>query len=208
MKFLTPQSPLAPWDVAFTEQSRRYVGRNEDLYAPGDASDSVYLVERGAIVEIRADASGVSHAVGLSGLGSLLGARLTIGNTSRHSVRATALVDSVVREMTRSDFLHATLLNSDLSSAYMREMSHRLEATRMLTDTCSAITTGDHILGVLHAVALSFGLDESGSSVVSVKEDLLERMTGTPHRIFVATIHELQSHGLVHLEKEYVRWVA
>ncbi|MCX6139274.1 MAG: Crp/Fnr family transcriptional regulator [Candidatus Kapabacteria bacterium] len=203
-----PSSPLAPWDSAFAERSRLHVARNVDLYAPGDTSDSVYLVESGAIVEIRTDATGVSHAVGLSGPGSLLGARLTTGHQLTHSVRATALIDSVVREMKRDDFLHATLLNPDLSTAYMREMSKRLEAARILTDTCSASTTGDHILGVLHAIATSFGVGRNGSSSVSVRNDLLEQMTGTPHRLFEATIHELGSHGLVQLEKDGVRWVA
>jgi hypothetical protein len=43
--------------------------------------------------------------------------------------------------------------------------------------------------------------------MVAVRADLLERMTGTPHRILEASMRELSAHGLVNIEKDAVRWV-
>lgn len=199
-------SPLSPWDTIFPETSRRNVPRELDLYTPGDSSDSVFLVERGGIVEIRADGLGITHAVGLSGPGTLLGARLTTTATV-HAVRATAIVDSIVRVMERAQFLQSTLSNPELAAAYMHQLAHRLETARHLSETCAAPTTGDHILGVLETVAATFGVRDDGSATVPVQETLLERMTGTPHRLLIAAVHELRSHGLVRIEKDAVRWV-
>jgi CRP-like cAMP-binding protein len=200
-------SPLHPWASIFPESTRRSIPADVDLYAPGDTTDEVFLVETGAIVEIRADGYGVTHAVGLSGVGSLLGARLTATNASTHPVRATALIDSVVRAMERGDFLHSTLRDPDLASAYMIQIAHRLEVARVLSETCSARSASDHILGVLRAIASTFGVTTDGRSMVAVRADLLERMTGTPHRILEASMRELSAHGLVNIEKDAVRWV-
>ncbi len=207
MTTTAPTSPLHPWSKIFTEESRRTIPADVDLYSPGETTDEVFLVESGAIVEIRADGYGVTHAVGLSGEGSLLGARLTASNASTHPVRATALVDSVVRCMDRGEFLHATLRDPDLASAYMIQIAHRLEIARVLSETCSARSASDHILGVLRAIASTFGVTHDGQSSIPVRAAILERMTGTPHRILEASMRELSAHGLVNIEKDTVRWV-
>lgn len=206
MKNDTTTSPLSPWDRLFPETSRRTVLRDMDLYSPGDSSDSVFLVEKGGIVEIRADGLGITHAVGLSGPGSLLGARLTT-TAAVHAVRATALLDSVVRVMDRAGFLQSTLSEPELAAAYMHQLASRLETARHLSETCAAPTTGDHILGVLETVAATFGVSDDGSASIPIQETLLERMTGTPHRLLMAAVHELRLHGLVRIEKDAVRWV-
>ncbi len=206
MKHDTTTLPIAPWDTIFPETSRRNVPCELDLYTPGESSDSVFLVEKGGIVEIRADGLGITHAVGLSGPGALLGARLTT-TAAVHAVRATAIVDSIVRVMERAKFLQSTLSNPELAAAYMHQLANRLETARHLSETCAAPTTGDHILGVLETVAATFGVRDDGSATVPVQETLLERMTGTPHRLLIAAVHELRSHGLVRIEKDAVRWV-
>lgn len=206
MKNVASTSPLAPWDNLFPETSRRIIPGDMDLYSPGDSSDSVFLVEKGGIVEIRADGMGITHAVGLSGPGALLGARLTT-TAAVHAVRATAIVDSIVRVMDRAGFLQSTLSDPELAAAYMHQLAHRLETARHLSETCAAPTTGDHILGVLETIASTFGVSGDGATSIPVQETLLERMTGTPHRLLRAAVHELRSHGLVRIEKDAVRWV-
>lgn len=197
----------SPWLSVFPEESRITLPRECDIYAPGEASDLVFFLERGAVVEIRTDHLGTSHAVGLSGRGSLLGARLAATNTSNMSVRATTITETTVRSMHRSVFLHATLRNPDLASAYMTQLARRLEVARHLSEVCSSTRAGDHILGVLHTVADVCGADVNGNASIPVPSSLLERMTGTPQRIVDATLRELRTRGIVELERDAIRWV-
>lgn len=197
----------SPWLSVFPEASRITFPRECDIYAPGEASDLVFFIERGAVVEIRTDHLGTSHAVGLSGRGSLLGARLAATNTSNMSVRATTITETVVRSMHRSVFLHATLRNPDLASAYMTQLARRLEVARHLSEVCSSTRARDHILGVLHTVADVCGADVNGNASIPVPSSLLERMTGTPQRIVDATLRELRTRGIVELERDAIRWV-
>lgn len=177
------------------------------MYAPGEASDFVFYIERGAVVEIRADQLGISHAVGLSGRGWLLGARLHATNTSNTSIRATTLADTTMLAMQRTAFLHATLRDPDLARAYMTQLARRLEVARHLSEACSSPRAGDHILGVLHTVAAVCGVDANGNANIPVPSSLLERMTGTPQRIVDATLRELRTRGIVELERDAIRWV-
>jgi len=196
-----------PWLSIFAEASRFELPRESDLYAPDEPSDRIFVIERGAVVEIRTDHVGTSHAVGLSGRGSLLGSRLAATHIRSPSVRAITLIDSTLREMQRTDFLRATLGDPDLARAYMRQLARRLEVARHLSEVCSAPSAGGHILGVLHTVADVFGIESDGSSSIPIPSTLLEHMTGTPHRIIEVTLRELRSHGIVELERDAIRWV-
>lgn len=207
MAHSTSSSLLSPWDSLFSESTTRRIPRDIDLYAMGERSEDVILVESGAIVEIREDGSGVTHAVGLSGPGSLLGARVTANNVATSSMRAIALADCVVRTMKRGDFVHATLCSPDLSISYLEFLARRLETTRKLTESCYAPSISDHVLHVLQTIATTFGVDQNGASSIAVRHTILERMTGTPHRVLVAVVHELGSHGMVQIERDAVRWI-
>lgn len=201
-------SPLDnPWLSIFAEATRFELPRESDLYAPGEPSDRIFVVERGAVVEIRTDHVGTSHAVGLSGRGSLLGSRLAATHIRSTSVRAITIIDSTLRAMQRTDFLRATLGDPDLARAYMRQLARRLEVARHLSEVCSSPSAGSHILGVLHTVADVFGVESNGTSSVPIPSTLLERMTGTPNRIIEVTLRELRSHGIVELERDTIRWV-
>lgn len=204
---LPPTSTENLWLSVFPAASRFVLPRECDVYAPGDASDVVHYIERGAVVEIRTDHVGTSHAVGLSGRGSLVGARLAASNNYNTSVRATTITDTMVRVMQRSAFLHATLRDPELARAYMTQLARRLEVARHLSDVCSNPNAGEHILGVLHTIADVFGVDTDDGSSIPVPSSLLERMTGTPQRIVDATLRELRSHGIVELERDAIRWV-
>jgi CRP-like cAMP-binding protein len=196
-----------PWLSIFAEASRFELPRESDLYAPDEPSDRIFVIEHGAVVEIRTDHVGTSHVVGLSGRGSLLGSRLAATHIRSPSVRAITLIDSTLREMQRTDFLRATLGDPDLARAYMRQLARRLEVARHLSEVCSSPSAGGHIVGLLHTVADVFGAESNGSSSISIPSTLLERMTGTPQRIIEVTLKELRSHGIVELERDAIRWV-
>jgi len=194
------------WERIFPEKSRRVIPKEADVFSAGDILETVFLVERGAVVEIRTDEFGASHAVGLSGPGTLLGGRLTSSSFARHTTRATALVESTLREISRSDFLHALIQDPELSDAFMKQLSQRLETAQALSATCESATSCEHVLGVLHEVATIFDTNNDGKSTIGIDEALLERMTGMPHGLLVATVEELRSKDLVFLEKDTIRW--
>lgn len=208
MPYRIRYSSNASWLSVFPEESRSAFPGECDVFTPGDAYDDVvYFVEHGAVVEIRTDHIGSSHAVGLSGPGALFGPRLGATLSSSTSVRATTLIETVVRSMNRSVFLHTTLGDPELARAYMVQLARRLELVRHLSALCSTRDSGEHILGVLHTVANVFGVDAAGTSTIPVPSTLLERMTGTPHRIIDATLSELRSNGLVELDRDRIRWI-
>ena len=196
------------WLSVFPEESRSALPRECEIFTLGESTDDVvYFVEHGAVVEIRTDHVGTSHAVGLSGPGTLFGSRLGATLISRTSVRATTLIETVVRSMNRSVFLHTTLGDPELARAYMIQLARRLELVRQLSAVCSTGDSGQHILGVLHTVANVFGVDDAGTSMIPLPSSLLERMTGTPHRIIDLTLSELRSNGLVELDRDTIRWI-
>lgn len=201
------QSPATPWLSIFPESSRFELSREHDLYTPGNDSDLVFVVEHGAIVEIRTNRAGTSHAVGLSGREALLGSRLSVTTAEPSNVRAIALTDTVLRAMKRTAFLHTTLRDPDLVGAFMTQLARRLEVARLLSEVSSSASVGDHIRGIFSTTSKILGTATSGASSIAIPSALLERMTGTPHRIVDTALHELQSHGFIELERDAIRWL-
>lgn len=197
----------SPWLSVFPEASQIALPCEYDLFVPGEASDKVFFIVSGAVVETRTDHLGTSHAVGLSGIGALLGAHLSIASIRDKAVRATTLTEASVRVVPRSAFLHSTLHDPDLARAFMTQLARRLEIARQLSEVCSSPSACDHILGLLHTVANVCGADPKGTSNVAIPSGLLERMTGTPKRIVEASLRELRLHGIVELERDAIRWV-
>lgn len=195
--------PLGPWADIFTEGSRQTLAIGEDLFVPGSVADRVYLLEEGAIVETRSEKEGASHAVGLLGPGSIIGARMTSAGGGLHEVRATALVPSTVRSIERDSFLHEALKHPELSSALLRDLAHRTEIARRLTDSCHQTSTGRHVLDLLQVVETTF--DGVPGHEVSVPMALLERMSGCPWVMVRRALGELREQGLVEVNASSVR---
>ncbi len=195
--------PLGPWTAIFAEETRQRVAMGEDLFAPGSVANRVYLVEEGAIVETRSDKEGASHAVGLLGPGSIVGARMTSAGGGLHEVRATALTPSVVRSLDRESFLHEALKHPELSSALLRDLAHRTEIARRLTDSCHQTSTGKHVLDLLEVVETTF--DGTRDQQFGVPMALLERMSGCPWVMVRRALGELREQGLVEVNASSVR---
>lgn len=199
----TTIEPLEPWITLFAEDSRQSLAMGEDLFAPGSVADRVYLVEEGALVETRSDKEGASHAVGLLGPGSIVGARMTSAGGGLHEVRATALSPSVVRSLNRETFLHEALKHPELSSALLRDLAHRTEIARRLTDSCHQTSTGKHVLDLLEVVETT--LDGTRDQQFGVPMALLERMSGCPWVMVRRALGELREQGLVEVNASSVR---
>jgi len=196
---------LAPWDTIFPEATRVTYRSGEDIVSAGHEVDRIFWVEKGAVVETRTDNAGTSHAVNLSGPGSLIGMRLTSTGSGIHEVRATALSETVLRSMPRDEFLGMAMRRGELASAVMHDLARRTEIARRLSDSCNCTSTSRHVLDVLEVVSLTFGQDAAGTSTVAVPAALLERMTGCPWLLIRSSLTDLQVNGQVELGADGVR---
>jgi len=205
MRDLQDHLTIAPWDEIFPESSRHAYQAGDDIVSAGSEVDRIFLIEEGAVVETRSDQGSTSHAVNLSGPGSLVGLRMTSTGGGIHEGRATALMPTILRSLPREAFLGMAMRRGDLASAVMHDLARRTEVARRLSDSCHSVSTAKHVLDVLKIVSSTFGQEPDGRSVVAVPPALLERMTGCPWLLIRQSLSDMQSSGLVVMETEGVR---
>ena len=196
---------IAPWDEVFPASSRQSYRAGQDIVSAGQEVDRIFVVESGAVVETRSDQGAASHAVNLSGPGSLIGLRMTSTGAGIHEVRATALTDTTLRSLSREDFLGQAMRRGELASAVMHDLARRTEIARRLSDSCHSTSTAKHVLDVLEVVSSTFGQAPDGRSSIAVPPALLERMTGCPWLLIRKSLADMQSTGKVILENDGVR---
>lgn len=193
------------WEAIFPVQSRRHYQPGDDIVAAGDEVRLIYWVEQGALVETRNDHGLASHAVNLSGPGSLVGLRMTSTGGGIHEVRITALASTVLRCLPREDLLHSILQRTELASAVMQCLAHRTELARRLADSANAHSTAEHLFDVLDLAHQTFGYHVDGRSAVTIPPALLERMTGTPWLLIREALTEMRRRGRIELCQAGVR---
>ena len=205
MTDLSNDTAITPWDEIFPSSSRESFVAGQDIVTAGDRVDKIYLIEYGAVVETRADQGETSHAVNLSGPGSLVGLRITSSGGGIHEIRATALAETTLRSLPRDEFLSLAMRRGDLSSAVMHDLARRTEIARRLSDSCHSPNTSRHLLDVLEIVSSTFGQEPDGLSAIAVPPALLERMTGCPWLLIRQSLSDMQTSGKVVLGNEGVR---
>lgn len=198
-----PDSP-ALWEPIFPTESRALYQTGDDVVTAGDEVNNIFWVEQGALVETRIDHGVASHAVNLSGPGSIVGLRMTSTGGGIHEVRITALTTTILRHLPREDFLNVILSRPDLASAVMHNLAHRTELARRLADSAHATSTRQHLLDVLELAHQTFGYAGDGRSNVSIPPALLERMIGTPWLLIRNALAEMQRQGHIELSNNGV----
>lgn len=196
---------IAPWDEIFPISSRQPYASGGDIVSAGAEVDRIYVIEKGAVVETRTDRGTTSHAVNLSGPGSLIGLRMTSTGGGIHEVRATALTDTILRSLPREEFLGIAMRRGDLASAVMHDLARRTEIARRLSDSCQSPSTSKHVLDILEIVSSTFGQEADGLSSIAVPPALLERMTGCPWLLIRQSLSDMQTAGKVVLGNDGVR---
>lgn len=193
------------WEAMFPHESRAVYQTGHDVVAAGDEVNAIFWVEQGALVETRIDQGFASHAVNLSGPGSIVGLRMTSTGSGIHEVRITALTTTILRCLPREDFLHIILRRTDLASAVMHDLAHRTELARRLADSAHADSTAQHLLDVLELAHQTFGYSRDGRSKVSIPPALLERMIGIPWLLIRKALAEMQQQGRIELNGNGIR---
>ena len=196
---------LAPWDTLFSQDSRIYLPGCTDLVQPTDVIKKVYLVEKGAIAETKADSESTSHLVALCGPNSVIGIPYSGDSNAVYGIRATALITSTLLVANRDDFIEATHGNGKLTRLVLMELARRTESVAKLTDACQQESTTLHVLDLLNNIATAFPNDGALDSSITVPPQLLERMSGCPWFMVRSAIGELADKGLVVLGPDGVK---
>jgi CRP-like cAMP-binding protein len=197
--------PFAPWDTLFSPESRITLPRGVDVVVADSEIRGVYFVESGAVVEIKTDAHKSSHAVSFCGPGTIIGIPHSADAHATYGIRATTLIPTTLRVVTREEFVFATHHDSLLTQAVLKEIARRTQDAGRLTDSCQHGTTTMHVLALLESVSSMFGSDADGRSNVCIPPALLERMCGCPWVMVRTALTELTNRGLVAVEPEGVR---
>jgi len=200
-----PTRPLAPWDTLFSPESRITLPRSVDVVSADAIIKGVYLVEAGAVVEIKSDANNASHAVSFCGMSTVIGIPHSADAHATYGIRATTLMQTVLRVVTREEFVYATHHDALLTQAVLHEIARRTQEAGRLTDSCQHDTTAKHVLSILESVASMFGSDAQGRSNAIIPPALLERMCGCPWVMVRGALSELTRRGLVAVDPEGVR---
>ena len=200
-----PKRPLAPWDTLFSPESRFTLPRCVDVVSADAAIKGVYLVESGAVVEIKSGANRSTHAVSFCGPATVIGIPHSADTHAVYGVRATTLMQTTLRVVTREEFVFATHQDVLLTQAVLKEIARRTQDAGRLTDSCQHATTTMHVLSILESVASLFGSGPNGRANVVIPPSLLEQMCGCPSIMVNSALAELTRRGLVALEPDGVR---
>ncbi|MBI2795010.1 MAG: Crp/Fnr family transcriptional regulator [Ignavibacteria bacterium] len=198
-------SKPAPWDLLYSSDSRIYLPSNADLVQPTDIITKVYLVEKGALAETKADSEYTSHLVALCGPNSIIGIPYSGDDRAVYGIRATALTSSTLLVANRDEFIEATHANGELTRLVLMELARRTVSVARLTDACQHESTTRHVLGLLEHIATTFQNGNGTESSITVPPQILERMSGCPWVMVRSAIGELAEKGLVVLGPDGVK---
>jgi CRP-like cAMP-binding protein len=192
------------WLKLFSDQPDVHVPRFSTLFSETDRALFVYVIVKGAVIELKGDRSHEGHLVSLCKHGDVFGIRVSSTNEATHSVRAMALTNTVVRIMSRERFMQLVMQSPDLFIALSVCLSKRQHFAQTLEDSCSGSSLRDHVEYVLSAVAAVYGMDRDHAAI-AIPEPLLVEMVGCPQPLLDAYLQRLIVDGTVDVDVEGVR---
>jgi len=170
---------LAPADLAAlrARMVRHRVARGSVLFAEGDTSDRLFLVDEGKVKLTHAAGDGRENLLSILGPGQMFG-ELSVFDPGPRSARATAVVDSVVLALSDADLFPLLEQRPDLARGLLRQLAHRLRRSN-------------------HTVADLIFADVPGR-VAKALLDLADRF-GRPGRTGLRVTHDLTQEELAQL---------
>lgn len=170
---------LDPADLAALRDRmvRLRVGRGSVLFAEGDTSDRLFLVDEGKVKLTHAAGDGRENLLSILSPGQMFG-ELSVFDPGPRSARATAVVDSVVLALSDADLFPLLAQRPDLARGLLRQLAHRLRRSN-------------------HTVADLIFADVPGR-VAKALLDLAERF-GRPSRTGLRVDHDLTQEELAQL---------
>lgn len=204
----------ATWSAALAAladgATRRYLRAGDWLFAEGDASTDVFLLEQGLVKIVKTAAGGGESLVTLRGAGGLVGEHSAVDGRPRGTgaIAATELVTSVV---SRERLLATLGTTPGFATALLTQFTGQLRST---TRDVLALATGDAL--ALVAARLSEMVADpmfeslrstAGGAIVlemPISQQELASWVGVSHRSTTAALRELRDRGLVSTQRLHI----
>ena len=168
--------------------------KGENLYQPGTQSDALYIVSQGRVRIYRLSESGKEQLLRILNPGDFTG-ELALFNESVHEAYATAMVDTSVCMVKRSDLQTLMLKYPAIAMRILSEFSSRLDQSEKQTTRFATEKVEMRI-----ALFLIESLDpQSGSDEIALpmsKKDLASYLGTTPETLS-RKLFEFEDAGLI-----------
>lgn len=176
------------------------------VYQQGDAADSLYLINRGAIVLVAGNPEGREKVVGVLGPGQLFGEEaLGLGGSSRTS-RAVAYEECWVSTIRRETLQGLMLAIPALALNLVRLVINRLSEAREELEHFSFLTTEQRTARALVKLGRDHGrqIPADGSVRklrIQVSHELLSHMVGANRPHVSAIMSQFRKNGWIRYQK-------
>lgn len=155
--------------------------KGEMIYRAGDQSDSLYIVNIGRVRIYRLSESGKEQLLRILKPGDFTG-ELALFSESIHEAYATAMVDTSICSVKRSDLQNLLIKYPSISLKVMEEFSNRLEKVEKQT-TRLATEKVDTRIALFLAECIEAGSENNEITLPMNKKDLASYLGTTPETI-------------------------
>lgn len=170
--------------------------KGEVIYSAGDQSDSLYIVNIGRVRIYRLSEAGKEQLLRILKPGDFTG-ELALFNETIHEAYASAMVDTSICTVKRSDFQDLLLKYPSIALKVMAEFSSRLELAERQT-TRLATEKVDTRIALFLAECLEDGNMNNEITLPMSKKDLASFLGTTPETIS-RKLYELETLGYIKL---------
>lgn len=170
--------------------------KGEVIYSAGDQADSLYIINMGRVRIYRLSEAGKEQLLRILKPGDFTG-ELALFNETLHEAYASAMVDTSICTVKRSDFQDLLLKYPSISLKVMAEFSRRLERAERQT-TRLATEKVETRIALFLAECLEVGNMNNEITLPMSKKDLASYLGTTPETIS-RKLYELETLGYIRL---------
>lgn len=184
----------------------RRLQRGNEIFAAGDACDSLYLVVEGMVKLYAKGPHGHEKVLEVVEAGGWVSEALLF-NDSPHSVHASALCDLQLLEVPRVVLVTEMDRNPQLALRIIRDLSRRFTALirdiEALTLHSGVKRVVDYLVNSPDVAQVAPSQREATVSLPASKGTIASLLSVTPEH-FSRILHELQSHGLIAVNRRRI----
>lgn len=168
----------APFQAEPLQTSVRKIARNADIYIAGDHDSNVYMIESGQIKTMMLSPDGRECLLAIHVAGDVFG-EICLAGGSRCTT-ATAMKDSIVRQMPGSRFL-ARLTQNGLLEDFVKYLAARLAEQQLVTTNLVTASSEQRLAATLLQLARKLGKRDPQSLRIEdrISHQELSKMVGT-----------------------------
>jgi CRP/FNR family cyclic AMP-dependent transcriptional regulator len=187
-------------DAFLADSKRISVARGDLLYTPGDAADSVFVIESGRVKIVRSNAGGSESIVGIRNPGDIFGELTWMTLEARRTTSAVALDPGSVCRLEAAVFERRLRADATFAAHFARGAAQRLAAIeRELTELAGKSVPG-RLVDALGRLAADHGVREEDGTLriaLSLTHKDLADLIGTSRETLTKELSVLADVGLL-----------